>query len=250
MVNIDTVYQRVLVIANKEQRGYITPQEFNLYANQAQMDIFEQYFYDLNQFARMPSVGIEFSDLDEKIDEKLSVFKTTTGTLGPGTVSATGTLNSRQIPFPTDINGNEIVYKLGTIWRQMAWLGVAAVEIHKVDHREVAYIHGSPLAAPTVDRPVYVLDGNQISIFPETVTSIIIRYIRIPLIPRWTYTVVNEQAQYNASAPDLQNFELHPSEEVNLVIKILELAGITIKDPSLYQVAAQEEMKSIQQEKR
>ena len=47
MVNIDTVYQRVLAIANKEQRGYITPQEYNLYANQAQMDIFEQYFYDL-----------------------------------------------------------------------------------------------------------------------------------------------------------------------------------------------------------
>ena len=41
MVNIDTVYQRVLAIANKEQRGYITPQEFNLLANQAQMEIFE-----------------------------------------------------------------------------------------------------------------------------------------------------------------------------------------------------------------
>jgi hypothetical protein len=45
MVNIDTVYQRVLAFANKEQRGYITPQEFNLFANQAQMEIFEQYFY-------------------------------------------------------------------------------------------------------------------------------------------------------------------------------------------------------------
>ena len=44
MVSVDTVYQRVLVIANKEQRGYITPQEFNLLANQAQMEIFESYF--------------------------------------------------------------------------------------------------------------------------------------------------------------------------------------------------------------
>ena len=34
-VSVDTVYQRVLAIANKEQRGYITPQEFNLFANQA-----------------------------------------------------------------------------------------------------------------------------------------------------------------------------------------------------------------------
>ena len=52
MVSIDTVYQRVLALANKEQRGYITPQEFNLFANQAQMEIFEQYFYDTKQFNR------------------------------------------------------------------------------------------------------------------------------------------------------------------------------------------------------
>jgi len=41
-ISVDTVYQRVLAIANKEQRGFITPQEFNLFANQAQMDIFEK----------------------------------------------------------------------------------------------------------------------------------------------------------------------------------------------------------------
>ena len=57
MVNINTVYQRVLTIANKEQRGYITPAEFNVLANQAQMDIFEQYFYDLNQFDRIGSIN-------------------------------------------------------------------------------------------------------------------------------------------------------------------------------------------------
>ena len=37
MIRVDTVYQRVLALANKEQRGYITPQEFNLFANQVQM---------------------------------------------------------------------------------------------------------------------------------------------------------------------------------------------------------------------
>ena len=52
MISVDTVYQRVLAILNKENRGYMTPQEFNLMANQAQIEIFEQYFYDLNQFNR------------------------------------------------------------------------------------------------------------------------------------------------------------------------------------------------------
>ena len=46
MISIDTVYQRVLAVANKEQRGYITPQEYNLLANQAQMQIFESYFFN------------------------------------------------------------------------------------------------------------------------------------------------------------------------------------------------------------
>ena len=30
-ISVDTVYQRVLALANKEQRGYITPQEFKPY---------------------------------------------------------------------------------------------------------------------------------------------------------------------------------------------------------------------------
>ena len=62
MISIDTVYQRVLALANKEQRGYITPQEFNLFANQAQNEIFEQYFYDLNQFRRIPGNETVSSD--------------------------------------------------------------------------------------------------------------------------------------------------------------------------------------------
>ena len=39
-VSVDTVYQKVLGILNKEQRGYVTAQEFNLFANQAQLDLF------------------------------------------------------------------------------------------------------------------------------------------------------------------------------------------------------------------
>ena len=74
-VSVDTVYQRVLAIANKEQRGYITPQEFNLFANQAQLDIFEQYFYDINQFNRVPGNDTEYSNMIDLLNEKLAIFK-------------------------------------------------------------------------------------------------------------------------------------------------------------------------------
>ena len=75
MVNIDKVYQKVLAFANKEQRGYITPQEFNLFADQAQMEIFEQYFYDKNQFGRLPGNSYEYHDMIENLDQKISIFE-------------------------------------------------------------------------------------------------------------------------------------------------------------------------------
>ena len=74
-VSIDTVYQRVLALANKEQRGYITPLEFNLLANQAQMEIFEQYFYDINLYNRAPANSTEYADMLHILEEKIAPFK-------------------------------------------------------------------------------------------------------------------------------------------------------------------------------
>ena len=62
-INIDTVYQKVLAIANKEQRGYINPQQFNLFANQAQLDIFEDYFFKLNQLEFGQKNSTQYADL-------------------------------------------------------------------------------------------------------------------------------------------------------------------------------------------
>ena len=74
-VNINTVYQKVLAIANKEKRGYITPQEFNLFADQAQKEIFEQYFYDLNQFKRVSGNTSEYSDMVDYLEDKIKASK-------------------------------------------------------------------------------------------------------------------------------------------------------------------------------
>ena len=61
-INVNTVYQTVLLILNKEQRGYITPNEFNKLATQVQLEIFEQYFEDLNQQLRGPGYEDEYAD--------------------------------------------------------------------------------------------------------------------------------------------------------------------------------------------
>jgi len=74
-VSIDNVYQRVLAISNKEQRGYVTPQEFNLLAYKAQMDIFESYFYNYGNKLLGPSVDASVVTSIEMLEEKLLPFK-------------------------------------------------------------------------------------------------------------------------------------------------------------------------------
>ena len=233
-VSIDTVYQRVLAIANKEQRGYISPQEFNLFANQAQMDIFEQFFYDINQFNRAPGNDTEYSNMLDLLNEKIAVFQKYRQGV---------TVNSTRVgTIPSD------VYRLGTV---MYVGSTYPIEIDEVRHNEVLDLEKSPLTRATLTRPYYIrLTKSTIELYPSTLassSSIKCNYVDKPVDAAWAYTIVNGEALYNsASAVD---FELHDSEETELVSKVLELAGISIEDPQLYQLASQEQGKKLQQEK-
>ena len=75
-VNVDIVYKTVLLILNKEQRGNMTPDEFNKVATQVQLEIFESYFDTLNQQIRRPDNDTEYGDRIKNVDQDISVFKT------------------------------------------------------------------------------------------------------------------------------------------------------------------------------
>ena len=243
-ISINNVYQKVLAIANKEQRGYITPQEFNLFANQAQMDIFEQYFYDLNQFSRVSGNDTAHADMITLLNEKIDHFEKYRAAVDMSNGSGVGILPD--------------YYRIGQVFYYDT--NDKYVEIEKINQNDIHHIQNSPLTKPSLTRPVYVrfstAGDNQsnrerrIQIYPTSITSRVqCNFIAKPATVKWTYTVVVGKALYNASATDLQDFELHASEENNLILKILALAGVSIKDPSVYQIAAQEDNKNIQQEK-
>ena len=224
MVNIDNIYQKVLAIANKEQRGYITPQEFNLFADQAQMDIFEQYFYDINQFNRVPGNDTEYADMLTLLEEKIAIFK-----------------NIKLLDYVEPYYKKPLqLYRVGT-------LETGFGQIEQITHKEYLNIKLSPLAKPTLKRAVYIDTPQGFRVYPTFTNNVQCHYIRKPRKVNWGYVVVDEHALYDATTS--VDFQLHPSEENNLIVKILALAGISIKDPSVYQIATAEDNKNIQQEK-
>ena len=226
-VNVNTVYQRVLAITNKEQRGYLTPQEFNTIANQAQLDIFEQYFYDLNQFGRIPGNQTDYADMLNILEEKISIFEKTGVSVSGGTT------------LPADL------YRLGSILNNCP----SCREIEQITQKEWLYIRRSPLAKPTNEHPIYIRDNAGIKVYgtdnTQITSGIFVNYIKVPTNVAWAANT--ETGLYDTA--NSVNFELHESEETELVIKILALAGIVIKDNSIYAMASGEDTKSIQQEK-
>ena len=227
-ISVDTVYQRVLAILNKEQRGYVTPEEFNLFANQAQLDLFEQYFYDINQFGRMHGNDTEYSDMLDNLNEKISEFEKT----------ATLSYSAGYFLPPSDL------YRVGTVV-------YSNKEVERVNKNEYLYIAQAPLAKPTDARPIYVKDNSGFKVYGnsafDNTKTVSLNYIKKPAKVIWNYQTVAGNAQYKATGS--QDFELHPSEETDLVINILALCGVEVRDLSIYQLAVQEEIMDTQEEK-
>jgi hypothetical protein len=109
---------------------------------------------------------------------------------------------------------------------------------------------GGPLTRPTEQRPIVNIRGGIIRCFISVDTNVTptgIIYYKIPDKVNWTYVVINKQAMYNANA-STGHFELHPSEENQLINKILRLSGIAIQQPDLMKAGQGMEMMTIKQQ--
>ena len=249
-INVNDVYQTVLLILNKEQRGYMTPYEFNKIATQVQREIFERYFEDLNQYARVPQSEIEYSNRVTNTQEKLEEFRT----------SSYPTYNTTGYDIPDDL------YRLGTVtFRDFMEIPGAPgtynfsssyVEAQQMDRHEFNLTTRSKLTTPTKTFPSYLYEGNKLYLSPTSIDAtgaILVDYIKKPENVVWAYTL-GVQGQYlyaptGTSGITIPNtgsvdFELHNSEQTEVVINILFYAGVVIRDPQIIQVATQK----IQQE--
>jgi hypothetical protein len=322
---INTIRATVLSIANKNNFGYITPNDFNLYAKQAQLDIFEDYFYQYNswivkQNARVS--GSDYADIVKNLTEVLDSFSSTKGLINLGvnlydlpndyylmdkinyypTITSQGTTTSEGVNLLKDSAATFVSTGLVAVGQLVINTkkdsiseGVSAyvvsinsetelsissnafgssstvgdsysivitdkiTEIERVSQNKIFYLKSSPLTKPSLSFPAYVLGGansisvgNTITVYPETINTlgnVISQYIRYPKDPKWTYVdLINGEPAFNESSSDYQDFELPLSDQPNLMNKILQYAGVSIRDEAIVQYGIKEENEANQQE--
>lgn len=216
---INDVRNIVYTISNKENRGSISPIDFNNMLYTVVMSRFNSYLTEYkSSIVRLNkgynSYGLADTPfyLRQLIDifsaEKLLTNTTVTGGFGTFTP-------------PSDCAYIETVF-------------YNRVELDEVERSQWINLQGSSKARPTNDFPVYIKLGTTIKVQPNGFNRINVHYIRFPKRPKWTYNIVMGNPLFNPSAPDFQDIELHESELPNIVLEMCTLLGINLRSEELF----------------
>tara|TARA_R100000656_G_scaffold9781_1_gene10517 strand:- start:359 stop:1285 length:927 start_codon:yes stop_codon:yes gene_type:complete len=305
-INVDQVYKTVLLIINKEQRGYLTPDEFNKIGTQVQLDIFESYFETLNQQLRFPQNDSDYANRVKTVNEKIDVFKriqTCTFTAATSTESAYFTIPA-QLPSTTEtittilnqkpyalttltqaqINpdysnvtvtkdgaafsqqdnwsiasdiftldnkpdaGLEIIINIAPLYKLGTVIYNDEQELQPIQRSELVRLNLSSYTKPSTDYPVYLYENDKIIMYPQSViTGVEASYVQKPSNPVWNFT--SSVSGYVYAPTTSTDFQLHISEQTNVILQVLLYAGVVIKDPSIVQAAAGEIAQTEQNER-
>ena len=247
---INSIRDTVLSIINKNNYGYISPSDFNLFAKQAQLDLFEDYFYTYNfqinkENARKSGTG--YADIKKGLAEVMEYFS----------VSADLSQHlANTFTVPTAATTGSDYYLINKVLFDSGVAGTPLREMEKVSHTKITMLNNSLLTAPNETFPAYTLEGDLITAYPATIDGsgaekVNCQYFRYPKDPKWTYiTLVNGTPVFSSTQADYQDFELPLSDEPYLVSKILQYAGVSIREGDIVQFGKAEEAQNINEESR
>ena len=233
-VDINSVRNTVLAVCNKNNYGYISPSDFNLYAKQAQLDIFSEYIKLYNYYINMQNnrtAGSEMADLAEKAREDMEIFMDGEETLVFDSVYGVYSIFTP----PTDVYDITLLTYTG---------GAKNAEIVKGSRIDISRLTNSNLTSPTAEYPMFVTGepnlttgARGIAIVPSTIQADVdLIYMRYPADPVWAYvSLTNGEPMFDAGSA--VNFEVANEEESTLVNKILEKAGLSIREADVYRTA-------------
>jgi len=231
-INVNTVYRTCLFILNKEQRGYLTPAEFNSIATQVQLEIFEKYFEDKNQQLRLPENESEYANRVKNVDNQISIFKEITS------LAADWIVGTNEFNQPLN------VHRIGTV------IYKDEQELQRVERNDWLRINMSKLTRPSANYPIYIYESDKIIIQPpgivvedplnpgQIIDEFSLSYVRKPLNPQWVYTVQPSNGAFIYDGLLSQDFEIDDVDQTEVILKVLLYAGVVIRDPQIVQAAS------------
>jgi len=218
-MTIDEVYKFINFIVKKSNAGgYVTPSEFNLLINRAQIQYFNKLYGNQNDYRYdRPVPKISYA-VTEKISNSLSPFLSdkTTVTIDVNGQCTTPTDMIQMVAVTKEVSGKEY-------------------EITRVEQDRVANNLSSYYDAPDTEFPIYAQLRTKLQFYPKTLASASVIYLKKPTNMAWAFTTVSGRYVYD---PLLSVQPLWSDVDMNEVMYIaLSYIGVNLKDQEVSQFA-------------
>jgi len=239
-MTIDEVYKLVQVFANKEQRGFISPSDFNLLAKQAELELYNKRLSIIKQKSpTRKSQGLYAENLSPELARQdIATFLTrseinTSEKLTPY-LGVTVAVTSDYVESMF-INTDEH-HDIST-----------NVPLDIVEPKDINQILRSSLVKPSIEYPIALLGSEGgtskvFSVFPDTITRVIAYHYRNNNTPKWSYVTVAGKPVHDSSSSN--EFKISSRCHGEIVVKILEYLGVSIREADVVQYAQASELKA------
>lgn len=222
MINVNEVYNDIHSIAGKLQHGAPSPTDFDLYANLANIDLFNYYVEPIKEYYQMGKALPKKSiGLNKVIDQALRPFME---------------LNT---PRPVVSGEARLPYNVEYIDEITKTYNTKQVSVKWVPFDKVADYNNSTIDEPSSNYPIYTDAPSAILIYPSDTPSVFLSYLKTPNTVHWGYTVSGTQPVYNPLTS--VDFEWAIVQKRDLIARICKYLGMSIRDEDLEQFALREE---------
>lgn len=214
-LSINDVHNLVYFIAAKQQASFPSPNEFNSYANLANIELFN--YYNDERSKMLIKVKTGESLYVPPILSNFVVYQ----------MPVTPSLGVIQQP-------DGYLYDLELISAPSVGL---QTYIKKVDYDKVTNYINSSFDNPTNLNPIFVELADTLVIYPNSLNNIRLTYLKQPNNVLWAYTLVNNRPVYDPV--NSIDFEFSGTELNRIVARVLKYMSISIRDNELEQYAAE-----------
>lgn len=242
-MTIDEIYRLVQTFANKEQRGFIAPSEFNLLAKQAELELYNKRLSIVKEKSPTKrSQGIYGESLSPELARQdIATFFS---------YSSVDVTNSTYPEFGGSLSVTSDHVESMFISPDEHHSISTNIPVDIVEPKDVNQILRSSLVKPSMEYPIALM-GTQPStggtskvfnVFPENITKVIVYHYRNTNTPKWNYVTIGGKPVYNHSGS--VGFKLSARCHGEVVVKILEYLGVSIREPEVVQYAQANEIKA------
>lgn len=212
---LDRLHKTVKFLSNTEGRGNVRPEDIDLSIHHRVQEKYEELLFEVNRLVNRQNRGLINGALEnttEKVREKIQHY-----------------LEDK----------NEIVSEgVLTIPKEVRYFDTLLFESTYVelckDNKEFLMSKSEATEA----YPIGLKTTNTVRVFPISIDSVRISYLRNPAIAKWTYDVIEGTELYNPSKNGFKEIDIHPSEETDLILRVLQSFGINLKEPELQKITA------------